>query len=136
MHEPQAVVDRLLHATNSHDPDAIAACFADDYENETPVHPTRGFRGRDQVRRNWEQIFTFVPDLHADVLARATSGSTAWTEWVMSGTRRDGTAHEMRGVIVFVVTGNVVASARFFLEPVDPADDSTVDEAVRSQVIR
>ena len=85
MEDPQAVVDRLLQATNSHDLDAIAACFADDYENHTPVHPARGFRGRDQVRRNWEQILTFVPDLHADVLARATLGSTAWTEWVMSG---------------------------------------------------
>ncbi|MDQ1450096.1 MAG: hypothetical protein QOC79_3067, partial [Actinomycetota bacterium] len=80
MDEPQELVDRLVRATNEHDLDAVVACFADDYENETPAHPARGFRGRDQVRRNWEQIFAFVPDVHAAVLGRAIDGDTAWTE--------------------------------------------------------
>src|SRR5437764_172749 len=84
---PQVVVDRLVAATNAHDLDALAACFATDYRNETPAHPSRGFAGRDQVRRNWEQIFAFVPDVHADVVDRATDGDTAWTEWDMTGTR-------------------------------------------------
>ena len=57
MDGPRALVDRLVRATNAHDVDAVAACFAEDYENETPVHPARGFRGREQVRKNWEQIF-------------------------------------------------------------------------------
>jgi ketosteroid isomerase-like protein len=136
MEEPRDFVDRLLKATNDHDLDAIEACFAVDYENETPVHPGRGFRGRDQVRRNWEQILSFVPDLRADVLACATDGATAWTEWTMTGTRRDGTAHRMRGVVVFHVDGGVATSARFYLEPVDQLDVSTVDDAVRDQVVR
>ena len=63
MDDPNAFVDRLLQATNDHDLEALVACFADDYENETPVHPARGFRGREQVRRNWEQIFAHVPDV-------------------------------------------------------------------------
>ncbi len=134
MDESQELVDRLLKATNDHDPDAIAACFAVDYENQTPVHPSRGFQGRDQVRRNWQQILAFVPDLRAEVLARATNGATTWTEWAMTGTRRDGTAHEMRGVILFVTAAGVATSARFYLEPVDSTDVSTVDDAVRKQV--
>ena len=52
------------------------------------------------MRRNWEQIFANVSDLHAEVLHRATDGDTAWTEWEMTGVRRDGSAHHMRGVIV------------------------------------
>jgi ketosteroid isomerase-like protein len=136
MGEPQELVDRLLRATNDHDLDAIAACFALDYENLTPVHPARGFRGREQVRRNWEQILAFVPDLRAEVVGRATEGTTAWTEWTMSGTRLDGTAHEMRGVILFGVEDGEVRSARFYLEPVDPLDVGTVDDAVRAQVAR
>jgi ketosteroid isomerase-like protein len=44
-------IERLVLATNRHDLDALAACFAADYENETPAHPARSFRGRDQVRR-------------------------------------------------------------------------------------
>ena len=57
------MVDRLCGAVNGHDLDALAACFAADYRNETPVHPARGFVGREQVRRNWEQLFGGIPDL-------------------------------------------------------------------------
>ncbi|MEO8540601.1 MAG: nuclear transport factor 2 family protein [bacterium] len=131
----QALVERLAKATNDHDLDALGECFAVDYLNETPVHPTRGFRGRDQVRRNWEQIFAFVPDLTATVVVSAVEGDTACTEWEMTGTRRDGTTHHMRGVIVFNVQDDVAQSARLYLEPVD-TQPSTVDEAVRAQVAR
>jgi ketosteroid isomerase-like protein len=135
MEGPQALVDRLVAATNSHDADAVAACFADDYENETPVHPARGFRGREQVRRNWEQIFTFVPDLHTRVLRSAVEGDTAWTEWEMTGTRADGSRHHMRGVAIFGVEDDFAQWVRFYLEPVDESEGS-VDDAVRQQVVR
>ena len=133
MDEAQAMVDKLLRATNDHDLDALVACFAEDYVNETPLHPARGFQGREQVRRNWEQIFAFVPDLRAAVPRRSIEGGTAWTEWEMTGTRRDGTGHHMRGVVVFGVGDGVARWARFYLEPVDDGD-GTVDDAVREQV--
>ena len=94
---PLAMIDRLATSTNAHDVDALVDCFAADYRNETPAHPARGFTGREQVRRNWQQIFAAVPDLHAVVLRSAVAGDTVWSEWEMSGTRRDGTAHLMRG---------------------------------------
>jgi ketosteroid isomerase-like protein len=129
------MVDRLLQATNAHDVDGVVACFAEDYENETPIHPARSFRGREQVRSNWEQIFAFVPDLRAEVRASAIDQETAWTEWEMTGTRRDGTTHHMRGVVVFRVRDGVAHRARFFLEPVDEGA-GTVNDAVRAQVVR
>ena len=132
---PQALIERLVRATNDRDVDAVAACFAQDYQNETPVHPTRGFNGREQVRRNWEQIFGFVPDLHANVLRCAIDGDVAWTEWEMTGTRGDGTAHQMRGVILFGVRDDLAQWARFYLEPADEVA-GTVDDAVRDQVVR
>jgi ketosteroid isomerase-like protein len=135
MTEAEVLVARLEQATNEHDLDALVACFAEDYENETPAHPARGFRGREQVRRNWEQVFAFVPDLRAIVVASAFDGQTAWTEWEMHGTRRDGTPHRMAGVIVFAVERGVAQRARFFLEPIDE-DAGTVDDAVRRQVVR
>jgi ketosteroid isomerase-like protein len=133
--EVQAMVEKLLRATNDHDLDALVACFAEDYVNETPLHPARGFQGREQVRRNWEQIFAFVPDLRAAVPRRSIEGGTAWTEWEMTGTRRDGTGHHMRGVVVFGVGDGVAHWARFYLEPVDDGV-GTVDDAVREQVVR
>jgi ketosteroid isomerase-like protein len=135
MGEAAEMVERLLQATNDHDLDRLEACFTEDYENETPAHPGRNFRGRERVRRNWEQIFAFVPDLRAQVLGYAIDGETAWTEWEMTGTRRDGTAHHMRGVVVFGVRDGLASRARFFLEPVDEGT-ATVDDAVREQVAR
>lgn len=132
---PAELVDRLLGATNGHDLDALVSCFAEDFVNETPVHPARGFVGRVQVRKNWAQIFAFVPDLTAEVIGRAVTGTSVWTEWRMRGTRRDGSEHRMAGIIVFEVDAGVAKRARFFLEPVDDTD-ATVDEAVQRQVVR
>lgn len=135
MNGTQSMVDRLVQATNDHDLEGLVSCFAEDYTNETPVHPGRSFRGRAQVRKNWEQIFAFVPDLRAEVTASVIAGEMAWTEWEMTGTRRDGTAHQMRGVIVFGVRDGVAQWARFYLEPVD-SGTGTVGDAVREQVAR
>ena len=71
---PMAMVRRLEAATNAHDLDALVDCFADDYLNETPTHPARGFRGSDQVRRNWAQLFAGIPDLAVRVVDTAVDG--------------------------------------------------------------
>jgi ketosteroid isomerase-like protein len=132
---PAALVQRLEHATNSHDVEAVAACFSVGYRNETPAHPSRSFAGVDQVRANWEQIFAHVPDITAEVLSCCVDGEVAWTEWEHRGTRLDGSAHHMRGVIVFGVADGQASWARFYLEPVDD-EDADVNEAVRRQVSR
>jgi hypothetical protein len=133
--ETLEVVARLLTATNDHDIDALVDCFAAEYVNQTPIHPLRGFRGRDQVRRNWTSIFAGVPDIAARVVASVVDGSTAWTEWEMSGTRRDGAPHAMAGVIVFGVSEDRIAWARFYLEPVEHTSgdvDAAVERALRA----
>jgi hypothetical protein len=130
---PAAIVQRLCQATNDHDLDALAECFAVDYRNETPAHPERSFAGRDQVRKNWTQIFAAVPDVHAEVLRCVEDGDTVWSEWEHRGTRPDGSAHVMRGVVIFGVEGGLVSWARFYLEPVQDGGGG-VDEAVHSQV--
>ena len=116
---PAVVVERLLEAVNAHDLEAMVGCFADDYRNETPAHPQRGFRGSGQVRRNWTQIFAGVPDLRARLPRTAVDGDTVWTEWDISGTRGDGAAFLMRGVVIFGVADAAITSARFYLEPVE-----------------
>ncbi|RDV08567.1 nuclear transport factor 2 family protein [Arthrobacter sp. RT-1] len=113
------VLEQLLQSVNGHELDKLVSCFADDYVNETPAHPHRGFRGREQVRRNWTDIFARVPDVHAEVRRSALQDDALWTEWEMSGTRIDGAAFLMRGVVIFAVTGGSISSARFYLEPVE-----------------
>jgi limonene-1,2-epoxide hydrolase len=126
---PADVVERLARATSDHDLEGIVACFDEGYVNETPSHPQRSFQGRDQVRRNWKQILAGVPDITAEVLAIAVDGDTVWSEWRMTGTRLDAAWHEMRGVIIFDVAGELVRAARFYLEPLE-RESGLVDEAV------
>jgi ketosteroid isomerase-like protein len=128
-----ATLARLERATNAHDVNEVVACFAADYRNETPTHPERGFTGREQVRVNWEQIFAAVPTITATVLRSAINGNEIWSEWELQGTRQDGSAHLMRGVIIFGLGNELLTWARFFLEPVQEGGGN-VDAAVRRQV--
>ena len=128
-----AIAQHLADAVNRHDLDALAACFADEFVNETPAHPARSFTGRAQVRQNWSQIFAAVPDLRAEIEHSAEADNTVWLEWHMLGDRRDGSRHEMRGVTVFVHDGDRFTSVRFYLEPVEQGGVG-IREAVRSQV--
>ena len=127
-----SLLERLAAAANGHDLDALAGCFAPDYRNETPAHPDQGFTGRDQVRRNWEQIFAAVPDLTATVL-RSCGDEVVWSEWEMTGTRRDHSVHQMAGVIVFGVRDGLFSWARFYLEPVQ-AGGAGPNQAVRQHI--
>jgi ketosteroid isomerase-like protein len=125
------LTQRLIAATNARDLEALVACFAPDYQLEMPVHPSRGFRGRDQVRRNWEQFFTAIPDLVCSLGRFTRDGDVEWGEWEMRGTRRDGAPHYLRGVIIFGTRSDQIVWARFYLEPVD-VGTSTIDDAVQS----
>jgi ketosteroid isomerase-like protein len=117
------LVERLRQAVDDHDLDALAACFAPDFRNETPAHPSRGFSGRDQVRANWARIFGGIPDITAQVVRTAVDRDVVWTEWEMGGTRVDGVAQTLRGVIVFGVSREHLSWCRFYLEPVDGGEE-------------
>jgi ketosteroid isomerase-like protein len=127
--DPASVVERLRKATSDHDLDAIVDCFAEDYRNETPAHPGRGFEGREQVRANWQRILAGVPDIRAEVSRVAVDGNVVWSEWEMRGTRVDGVPQTMRGVIIFGISDDRASWARFYLEPVDAGADD-IDGAV------
>jgi predicted SnoaL-like aldol condensation-catalyzing enzyme len=128
-----AMIERLRAAVDAHDLAALGACFTPDYSNETPAHPARGFRGREQVLRNWAQIFAAMPDIRARLVRSAIDGDTAWSEWEMTGTRPDGSTQTLVGVTIFGVVDGAAAWARFYLEPVDPAA-LDVDGAIRTTI--
>ncbi len=145
MDDVPAALGRLSRAINGHDPAAVAACFATDYVNETPVHPSRGFSGRAQVRENWSHILAAVPDLSA-VLVRWGPGApgepaTIWAEWDWSGTRHDGLGMHMRGVTVLGTApagaddhgSDVIRWTPFYMEEVD-AESVAVAAAVQRTV--
>ena len=122
----------LRDAANSRSVERVVDCFAENYRNQTPAHPGRGFTGRDQVRRNWNQIFAGVPDHTATLIASTQDADVVWTEWEMRGTRVDGTPHLMCGPIVFTVRDGLATAARFYLEPIDdPTGSGDADAAIQ-----
>ena len=92
-----SLLERINHAMNSHDPVKVAALFADDYQSSQPVHPNRGFGGRQQVAQNWAAVFDGVPDFRAELVAASVDGETEWGEWEWRGTHADGSSFLMRG---------------------------------------
>jgi ketosteroid isomerase-like protein len=121
---------RLRDAMNRHDLEGMVALFAPNYRSEQPVHPQRGFSGRDQVAANWATMFDGIPDLEAGVVKESTDGTTSWSEWVWRGAHRDGTPFLMKGVTVMgLQEDGLIAWARLYMEEVEQAG-SAIDEAV------
>lgn len=132
---PAMRLEPLIRAINGHDLDALAACFAPEFVSETPAHPDRSFRGREQVRHNWTQIFAAVHDLRATLVRAALNGGHLWAEWDWTGTRADGLAFAMRGVTIFGLDEVQFTSVRFYMEPVQfggPGPDAAVRQVVGS----
>ena len=127
---PAAVIAALTEAMTAHDLDAFVGAFADDYDSRQPVHPDRAFRGSDQVRANWSQMFKGVPDFRADLVATAVEGDCVWSEWRWHGTHADGSRLDIAGVIIFGVRAGRIAWARLYVEPVEQ-EGKGIEEAVR-----
>jgi ketosteroid isomerase-like protein len=130
---PMTAVERLRDAINSHDLEAMVACFISEYESSFPAHPDRAFQGAEQVRTNWAQIFDGVPDLTTMLLGSAVQGDTVWAEWEWKGTRRDGVPFHQRGVTIQGTSGDQVTWARLYMEPVEVGHG--VDASVREALV-
>ena len=126
-----AIMNRLLSAMNAHDLDAFVACFAADYDSEQPAHPSRAFRGSDQVRKNWEGVFAGVPDFTAElVLSAVSDDGVEIGEWRWHGTYKDGSPFGMRGMIVAGIRHDQIAWARLYMEQVEQGG-ADIDEMVQ-----
>jgi hypothetical protein len=125
-------IARLRDAQNRHDAEGMAALFAPNYRSEQPLHPQRGFGGREQVAANWSQMFAGIPDFEAGVVKESTDGSTSWTEWVWRGSHRDGSPFLMKGVVVAGLTDDgLIGWMRLYMEPVEQGGPA-IEETVRT----
>ena len=113
------LLERMRAALDAHDLDAFVGFFREDYVGERPRHPGSPMSSRDDVRRNWEEVLSDVPDLRVDVPAAVEDGNTIWSEWRAYGTARSGATLELRGVIIFGIQDDQVAWSRMYMEPVE-----------------
>jgi len=114
-------------ALDAHDLDTFVGFFREDYVGERPRHPGSPMSSREDVRTNWAEVISDVPDLHVEVLAAVEDGNTIWSEWRAYGTARSRAMLELRGVIIFGVQNDQVAWSRMYLEPVEQ-EGLTLDE--------
>jgi limonene-1,2-epoxide hydrolase len=128
----QAVIDRLVAAMNAHDVEAMVALFHSGYDSRQPAHPGRAFTGTEQVRENWNAMFSGVPDFRAQLLRSAQDGELAWCEWAWQGTRSDGQPFDVRGVTLFEVRDDLIVAGTLYIEDVErgPGDIAAAVEAL------
>jgi limonene-1,2-epoxide hydrolase len=110
------VAESFVAAISDHDPDAVARCFAEDYEDVAPARRGEVVRGRDEVRANFVRIFSSMPDVNAAIIRLAERENEVWIEWRMSGTREDGTLMEFVGVNIFGVADGTFRWGRIYTE--------------------
>jgi ketosteroid isomerase-like protein len=106
-------------ALDAHDLEAFVEFFRDDYIGERPRHPGAKISSRTDVRTNWAEVISDVPDLRVEVPAAVQDGDRIWSEWRAYGTARSGAMLELRGVIIFGIEGDKVAWSRMYMEPVE-----------------
>jgi steroid delta-isomerase-like uncharacterized protein len=81
------VNDRTYAAWNAHDPDAVAAVFAED----AVIREIGGggeARGRDAIRARAVALFAAFPDLRLERIELVIDGDRHADRWVLSGTHR------------------------------------------------
>ncbi len=114
---PRLVIERLQRAMNDRNVDAFVDCFDPLYHTEQPLHPDKGYRGREKVRQEWTETFKRCPDFRAEMVRSAVDHDTVWVEWRWVGTQRDKVRVEMLGVAIFGVRENRITWARAYMEP-------------------
>jgi steroid delta-isomerase-like uncharacterized protein len=82
-----AVNDATYAAWNAHDPDAVAAVFADDAVVRE-IGTGQESRGRAGVRARAVALLTAFPDLTLERVALVIDGDRHADRWVLSGTHR------------------------------------------------
>ena len=90
----------LAAAFNAHDLDRVMIHFAEDATLDMP----RGkepwgarFTGKDAVRKGLAMRFEATPDVHYGDERHWVAGSMGVSEWLLTGTTRDGRKVEVRG---------------------------------------
>lgn len=101
----------FLDAFNRHDLDEIMTFFGEHPVFDFPRgHDAWGSRaeGREEVRRLLATRFEGIPDVHYGDDRHFVCGSRGASEWLLTGTTRDGKAIRVRGCDLFEFDGGKI----------------------------
>ncbi len=112
-----AVLEAFFEAWNRHDVDALMACMTEDCVFETAAGPEAcGARhvGAAAVRQAFASAWQTVPDAQWRILHHLPCGDTVVSQWVFSGTQRDGTPVQANGCDILTFRGGKIAVKNAF----------------------
>ncbi len=121
-----AVIERMREALYRHDLEAFLGCFDSKYRSEQPAYPSRGFGGKEQVRKNWSTMFERFPDFQAQLIRHTADGAIVWSVWHWTATGLN-----MAGVTIFGVEDDRKVWGRLYVEQVEE-DGQDIDKAMRT----
>jgi len=104
---------------NRHDVERLMAFMADDCVFESASGPEAcGTRhvGRARVREAFARIFASFPDVAFGDARHFVAGDRGVSEWVFTGTGRDGKRVEVDGCDLFTFRGDTIAVKSSFLK--------------------
>lgn len=105
------ILRRFVKALNSHDLDAIMAFFCDScifFGSAGPAPNGVAFRGREEVRKGFEDILARFHDAVWTEDNHFVSGTRGYSEWTFKGTDREGNRTSVRGCDAFVFQGDLI----------------------------
>ena len=114
-------LEKLLHefaeAWNRHDVDALMSMMVEDgvFEASAGDH-VNGERheGKQAVRAAYEAVFAQYPDAHWGDARHLVKGNRGVSEWIFTGTLKDGTRVEVAGCDLFTFRNGKIAVKNSF----------------------
>jgi steroid delta-isomerase-like uncharacterized protein len=106
------LLDRFADAWNRHDLDALMSMMTDDCVFEASAGPqAHGQRheGRVAVRAAFAAVFELFPDARWANPRHVISGNRAVSEWMFTGTQKDGKRVEVTGCDLFTLRDGKIA---------------------------
>jgi len=99
-------------AFNAHDVKAIMSHMTNDCVFEASAGPDADGEksiGQEQVKKAFENVFAMFPDAHWGNPRHFISGDRGFTEWIFTGTKKDGTRVEVTGCDLFTFKDGKIA---------------------------
>ena len=105
-------LDAFGEAMNRHDIDAVMTFMTADCVFESYIGPdacgTR-YEGHEQVRAGFKNIWVVCPDANFGKARHLIFGESGVSEWVFTGTTRDGQRIEVNGCDIFTFRDGKIA---------------------------
>ena len=113
----------ILDAFNAHDLERVMAFFAEDCSLDMPRGPEpwgQRYVGKAAVRQGLQTRFEGLPDVRFSDDRHWTSGNMLVSEWLLTGTRPDGTQVKVRGCDHYEFRDGKVIRKDSYWKIVDP----------------